>query len=209
MKNYYEELEVSRNASSEIISRAYKVLAKKYHPDTTTENKQFAEERFKKISEAYEVLSNEQKRAEYDKTLGPQIDSNKYNKMLEDNKKLSRELLNLKSQLDSINANRVNNVTSPKTNTSKNVNYTYSNANPSINYNQNRYTSNTRPQYKKRPSFLDRLKYKITELFKKIISIVLTIVIILLAFGILYLIPSTRNFLINDLHFDFLFELFK
>lgn len=44
MKNYYEELEVSRNASNEIISRAYKVLAKKYHPDTTTENKQLAEE---------------------------------------------------------------------------------------------------------------------------------------------------------------------
>ena len=64
MKNYYDELEVSRNASQEVISRAYKVLAKKYHPDTTTEDKNIAEEKFKQISEAYETLSNEQKRTE-------------------------------------------------------------------------------------------------------------------------------------------------
>lgn len=209
MKNYYEELEVSRNASNEIISRAYKVLAKKYHPDTTTENKQLAEERFKKISEAYEVLSNEQKRAEYDKTLGPQIDSDRYNKMLEDNKKLSRELLNLKSQLDNINANRVNINTPPRPNINQNVNYTYSNPNQNANYNQNNYTYNTRPTYRKKYSFLDALKYKFDELLKKIISIILTIVVILVAFGVLYLIPPTRNFLMNDLHLGFLFEIFR
>ena len=72
MKNYYEELEVSRNASKEVINRAYKVLAKKYHPDTTTENKQFAEERFKKISEAYEILSDSQKRSNYNSELEKQ-----------------------------------------------------------------------------------------------------------------------------------------
>ena len=76
MKNYYEELEVTKNATDEVINRAYKVLAKKYHPDTTTVDKQLAEERFKKISEAYETLSNKQKREAYDKTLTPDVDIN-------------------------------------------------------------------------------------------------------------------------------------
>lgn len=66
MKNYYEILEVSRNASEEIIEKAYKVLAKKYHPDLQEEqNKKQAEEKMKLINEAYEVLSDTNKRKEY------------------------------------------------------------------------------------------------------------------------------------------------
>ena len=155
MKNYYEELEVSKNASDEVINRAYKVLAKKYHPDTTTVDKQLAEERFKKISEAYETLSNKQKREAYDKTLTPDVDINKYNKMLQDNRKLSKELLKLKAELDNINSSRVNyNSTNQRTNT----NYSnYSNPYQNINYNQNNY--NTNPQYQRNSySFFDELK---------------------------------------------------
>lgn len=66
MNNYYEILEVSKNASKEIIEKAYKVLAKKYHPDLQEEsNKYIAEERMKLINEAYEILSDENKRREY------------------------------------------------------------------------------------------------------------------------------------------------
>ena len=206
MKNYYEELEVSKNASDEVINRAYKVLAKKYHPDTTTVDKQLAEERFKKISEAYETLSNKQKREAYDKTLTPDVDINKYNKMLQDNRKLSQELLRLKAELDNINSNHVNyNSTNQRTNT----NYSnYSNPYQHINYNQNNY--NTNPQYQKNSySFFDELKYKFNELFKKGISLLLTIGIIFITLSILYLIPSTRNFIINDLHLGILFRIFK
>ncbi len=206
MKNYYEELEVSKNASDEVINRAYKVLAKKYHPDTTTVDKQLAEERFKKISEAYETLSNKQKREAYDKTLTPDVDINKYNKMLQDNRKLSQELLRLKAELDNINSNHVNyNSTNQRTNT----NYSnYSNPYQNINYNQNNY--NTNPQYQKNSySFFDELKYKFNELFKKGISLLLTIGIIFITLSILYLIPSTRNFIINDLHLGILFRIFK
>ena len=89
MKNYYDELEISRSASPEVINRAYKVLAKKYHPDTTKEDKQEAEERFKKISEAYETLSDDKKRMEYDNILQPEINIDDYNKILADNKKLA------------------------------------------------------------------------------------------------------------------------
>ena len=70
MKTLYEVLEVSENASKEIIEKAYKVLAKRYHPDLQTEqNKKEAEKKMKQINEAYEVLSDEAKRKEYDLKL--------------------------------------------------------------------------------------------------------------------------------------------
>lgn len=70
METLYDRLEVSRKASPEIIDKAYKTLAKKYHPDLqTAENKAIAEEKMKKINEAYSVLSDEQKRKEYDEKI--------------------------------------------------------------------------------------------------------------------------------------------
>ena len=70
MKTLYEILEVSENASKEIVEKAYKVLAKKYHPDLQAEgDKQEAEKKMKQINEAYEVLSDEEKRKEYDLKL--------------------------------------------------------------------------------------------------------------------------------------------
>lgn len=66
----YEMLEVSENASDEVIEKAYKVLAKKYHPDLQKEqNKKSAEIKMKEINEAYEVLGNKEKRREYDLRL--------------------------------------------------------------------------------------------------------------------------------------------
>ena len=68
MENLYEVLEVSKNASKEVIEKAYKVLAKRYHPDVAN-NKEFANKMMVKINEAYSILSNEQKRKEYDTML--------------------------------------------------------------------------------------------------------------------------------------------
>lgn len=69
-KNYYDILQINKNASPEIIEKAYKVLAKKYHPDLQQEeNKKQAEEFLKEINEAYEVLSDREKKASYDASL--------------------------------------------------------------------------------------------------------------------------------------------
>ena len=78
MKTLYEILEVSEGASKEIIEKAYKVLAKKYHPDLQGEkDKQKAEELMKQINEAYNILSNDEKRKKYDRELSEQRQAKK------------------------------------------------------------------------------------------------------------------------------------
>ena len=74
--NYYEILEVSTNASKEVIKNAYRALIKKYHPDSYTGNKQYAENKLKEINEAYEVLSDDNKRLLYDYDNGFKINPN-------------------------------------------------------------------------------------------------------------------------------------
>lgn len=70
MINYYEILEVSKNASKEVIDKAYRVLAKKYHPDLQQgQDKIQAENKMKEINEAYDVLSDDNKREEYNSFL--------------------------------------------------------------------------------------------------------------------------------------------
>lgn len=63
-KDFYEVLGISKNASKEEIKSAYRKMALKYHPDRNKESD--AEEKFKEINEAYEVLSNDQKKSAYD-----------------------------------------------------------------------------------------------------------------------------------------------
>ncbi len=68
-KDYYKTLGVSRGASADDIKKAFRKLARKYHPDVNPGDRR-AEEKFKEINEAYEVLSDPDKRRKYD-TLGP------------------------------------------------------------------------------------------------------------------------------------------
>ena len=65
-RDLYEVLGLSRDASAEEIKKAYRQLARKYHPDVNREDPN-ASEKFKEISEAYEILSDPQKRAAYDR----------------------------------------------------------------------------------------------------------------------------------------------
>jgi molecular chaperone DnaJ len=66
-KDYYETLGIAKDASADDIKSSYRKLAKQYHPDVTKEDSAHAEERFKQISEAYEVLADQEKRKLYDK----------------------------------------------------------------------------------------------------------------------------------------------
>ncbi|HTC22328.1 MAG TPA: DnaJ domain-containing protein, partial [bacterium] len=64
-KDYYELLGVSKAASAEDLKKAYRTMAKKFHPDANPNNKE-AEDKFKEINEAYEILSDPQKKTAYD-----------------------------------------------------------------------------------------------------------------------------------------------
>src|SRR5215831_11844935 len=65
-RDYYEVLGVSRTAGEEELKKAYRRLAIQFHPDRNPGDKQ-AEEKFKEINEAYQVLSDQEKRAQYDR----------------------------------------------------------------------------------------------------------------------------------------------
>lgn len=91
-KDYYELLEISRNASDEVVKNAYRALAKKYHPDTANVDKELIEKNMKQINEAYEVLSNKEKRAIYDQELKEkelELKQERYNYDFKENKKVN------------------------------------------------------------------------------------------------------------------------
>lgn len=199
MKNYYEELEVSRHASSEVINKAYKTLAKKYHPDSTKENKELAEERFKEISEAYETLSDTEKRKKYDEQLNtfePIIDVNKYNQLVKDNQFLSSEISRLKNNYSANYSSHQN------TNTysaSHYANSTVNNIKNTTSNNTSRSTNQNKSYYE--PSIIDIIKYKIDHWIKNLIAFVLTIFIVFILLCILLYIPFTRDLLLKNFTF--------
>lgn len=71
-KDYYQILEVPRNATNDEIKRAYRKLAMQYHPDRNPEKEKWANEKFKEINEAYAILGDPEKRGQYDQfgTIG-------------------------------------------------------------------------------------------------------------------------------------------
>jgi curved DNA-binding protein CbpA len=72
MKNYYEILQIPRHASNNQIKAAFRRLARQYHPDYNPDDPE-AVTKFREIEQAYRVLSDKEKRKEYDRSLSPEI----------------------------------------------------------------------------------------------------------------------------------------
>ena len=110
MSNLYELLEVSEKASKEIIEKAYKVLAKRYHPDLQEEkDKKQAEEKMKQINEAYTILIDDEKRKTYDIELNAKRQEEIQRKMQENtkvNNEITREEQEVFNDLQNANMKR-------------------------------------------------------------------------------------------------------
>lgn len=186
-QNYYDILEVNKNASSEIIEKAYKTLVKKYHPDLQENDLKIKyEEKIKKINEAYDILSDPEKRKKYDLNLkNTEISINDYNSLYQENINLKNNLNILKEKLNYLN-NIQNNYEKNNlnyNNLENNKNYSENN---NINYNDINYTNYF-------SNFFVNIKNKLKDLF----AFFITILIIIFIFFILWHIPFTKNYLIK------------
>ena len=202
MKNYYEILEVSQNASIEVIEKAYKALAKKYHPDLQNESdKKLSEEKFKEISEAYEILSNEDYRKKYDLELSNyksnlnndhNHDDSDYENLLVHTQELEDELENLKRQQNYINQNDQSNNDIIQNNIDEITN----SLNETI---QKAYSDAYHDAYIDGLSNFGYTKKRKTfkTYFKNFVALIITILIISIIIFILLQIPFTRNYFIN------------
>ena len=206
MKNYYEILEVNKKASQETISKVYKFLAKKYHPDANPDNKQEAEEKFKEISEAYEILSNEEKRKEYDEELhNYEASTSPQTVSAEDFLKLSnycKELENaLKQSSSGSGKNSANNYSST--------------GNASSQYSPQSNQAEEQAREQAYHDAVDRayhdtyvntlksmgykIKYKKTfkEQLKNIFALVIATVVLYILFKLIWIIPTLRNWFLS------------
>lgn len=138
MEDYYKILEVNKDASPEIIEKVYKILVKKYHPDLQKgQAKIDAEEKIKKINQAYDVLSDPIKREEYDNlNFSSNISEENYNELIKENIRLKNELNYFKNNINATYANYSNNKYS---NTTYKENYTNYYANPQKNSPYNKF----------------------------------------------------------------------
>ena len=200
-KNYYEILEVDKNASPEIIEKAYKTLAKKYHPDVQSEeNKEQSEEIFKQINEAYETLSDTIKREEYNKTLFltfVKIDD--FNNLKKENNYLKNQNIKLQTLINN-NLNNNYHPTVPNNYQNNRPENSYINKTP-----KHLYTKIRRPSNKKNNFLNLNFLNKLSNNIKNLIAILLTLAII----TIILKIPFIKNTLTNNIVFKSVYEFFN
>ena len=173
--NYYEILQVDKKASKEVIDRAFKVLAKKYHPDSHQDDKkEWAEQKFKELNNAYEVLSDKVKRAEYDSTLQEEVSEVEI-ALIQKNKYLSNLVDELQNRLAQY----------------ENTNNMY-NANPYQHTYQQPQLEPTVEQYQYEYSRKDK-----HHSLKNLASLLITVFIIIIVFVVLWHIPFTHEMFVS------------
>lgn len=195
-KNYYEILEVDKNASPEIIEKSYKTLVKKYHPDLQENNlKNIYEEKIKKINEAYDILSDLEKRKNYDLNLkNTEISPEEFNNLINENNNLKKEINYLKNNINNIQNNYHMNI----------------NSNDNI-YNQkhvnkNSYVNNI--NYSNKNFKKIKLNYYLKNLYKNLFAFFCTILIMGLFLLILWQIPFIKNYIKNLYNDNFILQYF-
>ena len=197
-KNYYDILQINQNASPEIIEKAYKTLAKKYHPDLQEENnKKEAEEILKEINEAYEILSNPDKKALYDQNLKDEtISQEDYEKMYVQNEKLKEALNNLKNNT---NNNQYSNINQENFDAIKKEERELEYKRGQLQYQEQMEQARQKAYHDayiqdlKNRGYRIRYKKSLKDYIKGFITIILTIIILI----ILWQIPFVHNFFIN------------
>ena len=209
MKDYYKILEVNKSASSETIAKVYKVLAKKYHPDANPDNTAEAEAKFKEISEAYEILSDQEKRRNYDLELEAQEQqsSNNNNTVpMDDYISLKNYCEELQNSLNSMN-NSIKTVSYSNNidNTNKSVNDFYAKQEEAkMKAEMNGYKAAVDKAY--RDSYIRQLKrmgYKIKykqtfkQKFKNFLALLITFAIVSIFLYIAWQIPSLKEKIIS------------
>ena len=172
MKNYYEILEVDKNASEEVIEKAYKTLAKKYHPDL--QNNSDCQDKMRQINESYEILSNDFKRREYDEKIKRQsVSIEEYNRIIQENNRLKKDLKRVVNQREmSQNQGRLEEMSIMQ-----------------------RYYEQIKKATKQPQMRYERKKTKIS--LEKIKKIVIYIAILIGIGLVLAIVPFTRKFFIN------------
>lgn len=207
-KNYYEILEIDKNASPEIIKKAYSTLAKKYHPDLQPDDKKReAESTFKLINEAYETLSDEAKKTEYDKTIVTStVSQEDYNAIYQENEQLKSIINQLQKQpIQQNNSNNINNNI-----TQQNVEPKYQDA-PDPNYYKD-YEKNIKQAYEqayydayiqdlKNRGYKIRYKKTFKDHLKNLIALLLTVFIL----WILWQLPFVQKLIKDSILFPFNF----
>lgn len=200
MKTLYEILEVSESASKEIIEKAYKVLVKKYHPDLWPQDKkQYAEQKMKELNDAYDVLSNEQKRNDYDNNL--KLERQKL-KEKEIEKELRRQSENIDNSKANYSANNNNtNLAQEQYNKiieelQKRQREQYQKENEINKKIQKQYEEKYNQAYE---SYLKNLGYKIKYkwTWKNYRDLLITILIIIIICTVLWFFPVTHKWIID------------
>lgn len=202
METLYDILEVSRKASKEVIEKAYKTLAKKYHPDLqTAENKEYAEKRMKEINEAYDILSDEQKRKAYDEKL----EAEEQKKQQEHQNNINYQRSSVQNERYENNIYTSNSESSKDTNNYSNQNFDWRKAYANLGPKEQRkimkeVQKEANAEYRKQyEDYFRSLGFKIKHkwTFKDFLTVILVIGALAIIVGVLWLIPPTHEYMLN------------
>ena len=171
-KDYYAILGVEKTANDDELKKAYRKLAKKYHPDL--QNNSDCQDKMRQINEAYEILSNDFKRREYDEKIKRQsVSIEEYNRIIQENNRLKKDLKRVVNQREmSQNQGRLEEMSIMQ-----------------------RYYEQIKKATKQPQMRYERKKTKIS--LEKIKKIVIYIAILIGIGLVLAIVPFTRKFFIN------------